>query len=82
MFTPNFLQVKIRSSKTDQCHQGDTVLVICTGKPTYPESVVECYMAKGDLVRNSELLFHPWPLINNAKKLRSNRSLTYILMFV
>ena len=29
-FTANFLEIKIRSSKTDQYRQGDTVLVACT----------------------------------------------------
>ena len=75
VFTPKFLQIKIRSSKTDQYHQDDTVLVARTGKPTCPVSMVECYMAKGDLVGTSGLLFRP--LTSDGKKLRSNGSLTY-----
>ena len=75
VFTPKFLKVKIRSSKTDQYHQGDTVLVARTGKPTCPVSMVECYMAKRDLVDKSGLLFRP--LAGDGKKLRSNGSLTH-----
>ena len=75
MFTPKFLEVKIRSSKTDQYRQGDTVLVARTGKPTYPVSMVERYMAKGDLVGKSGLLL--CPLTSDGNKLRSNGSLTY-----
>ena len=75
MFTPKFLEVKIRSSKTDQYRQGDTVLVARTGKPTYPVSMVERYMAKGDIVGKSGLLLRP--LTSDGKKLRSNGSLTY-----
>ena len=75
VFTPKFLQIKIRSSKTDQYRQGDTVLVARTGKPTCPVSMVECYMAKGGLVGTSGLLFRP--LTSDGKKLRSNGSLTY-----
>ena len=72
MFTPNFLQVK--SSKTDQYHQGDTALVARTDKSTCPVCMVECYMAKG-AVGKSGLLFRP--LTSDGKKLRSNGSLTY-----
>ena len=75
VFTPKFLQIKIRSSKTDQYRQGDTVLVARTDKPTCPVSMVECYMAKGDLVGKSGLLF--FPLTSDEKKLRCNGSLTY-----
>ena len=74
-FTANFLEIKIRSSKTDQYRQGDTVLMACTGKPTCPISMVERYMTIGELVGKSGLLFHP--LMRNGKKLRPNGSLTY-----
>ena len=75
VFTSTFLQIKIRSSKTDQYRQGDNVLVARTGRPTCPVSMVERYMAKGELVGKSGLLFHP--LTSDGKKLRSNGSLTY-----
>ena len=74
-FTPTFLQVTIRSSKTDQYRQGDTVLVARTGRPTCPVSMVEQYMAKGEIMGKSGLLFRP--LTSDGKRLRSNGSLTY-----
>ena len=74
-FTANFLEIKIRSSKTDQYRQGDTVLVARTGRPTCPVNMVERYMAMGELVGKSGLLFRP--LTSNGKKLRPNGSLTY-----
>ena len=74
-FTDAFLQVKIRSSKTDQYHQGDTVLVARTGKPTCPVNMVEQYMARGELIGNSGLLFRP--LTSDGKRLRPSGSLTY-----
>ena len=77
-FTANFLEIKIRSSKTDQYRQGwqgGTVLMTCTGRATCPVSMVECYMAKGELVGKSGLLLNP--LTSNGKKLRHNGSLTY-----
>lgn len=74
-FTPTFLQVKIRSSKTDQYRQGDSVLVARTGRPTCPVSMVEHYMAKGELTGKTGLLFRP--LTNDRKGLRSKGSLTY-----
>ena len=77
-FNANFLEIKIRSSKTDQYRQGDTVLVACIGRPTCPVSMVERYMAMGELVGKSGLLFHP--LSSNEKKLRPNGSLTYSLL--
>ena len=40
IFTANFLEIKIRFSKTDQYWQGDTVLVACTGRPACPVSMV------------------------------------------
>ena len=45
------------------------------GKTTCPVSMVECYMAKGNLVGKFGLLFHP--LTSDGKKLRSNGLLTY-----
>ena len=75
LFTDAFLQVKIRSSKTDQYRQGDSVLVARTGKPTCPVNMVEQYMARGQLIGKSGLLFHP--LTSDGKGLRSSGSLTY-----
>ena len=43
-FTANFLKIMIKSSKTDQYRQGDTVLVACTGRPICLVSMVERYM--------------------------------------
>ena len=75
LFTSAFLQIKLRSSKTDQFRQGDVVLVARSGKPTCPVAMVEQYMSKGELVGKSGLLFRP--LTKNGKKLRSSGSLTY-----
>ena len=75
IFTANFLKIMIRSSKTDQYRQGDTVLVARTGRPTCPVSMVERYMAIGELMGKSGLLFHP--LMSNGKKLIPNGLLTY-----
>ena len=47
-----------------------------TGKPTCPVSMVERYMAIGELVGKSGLLFRP--LMSNGKKLRPNGLLTYL----
>ena len=58
-FTANFLETKMRSSKTDQYQQGDTVLGAHTGRPTCPISMVEHYTAIGELVGKSGLLFRP-----------------------
>ena len=74
-FIPAYMQVKIRSSKTDQYRQGDTILVARTGKSTCPVNMVECYMTKGELVGKSGLLFRP--LSSDGKSLRSSGSLTY-----
>ena len=46
-----------------------------TGRPTCPVNMVERYMAMGELVGKSGLLFRP--LTSNGKKLRPNGSLTY-----
>ena len=56
-FTTNFLEIKIRSSKADQYQQGDTVLVAHTGRSTCPVSMVEHYMAKGELVGKLDYCF-------------------------
>jgi len=59
LFTSTFLQIKLRSSKTDQFRQGDVILAAHLGKPTCPAIMVEQYMSKGELVGKLELLFGP-----------------------
>ena len=59
----------------DQYHQGDTVLVARTGKPTCPVNMVEQYMTRAELVGKFGLLFQP--LTSDGKRLHASGSLTY-----
>ena len=75
-FYPTYLELKIRSSKTDQYRQGDTVLVARSDKVTCPVSMLEKYMQEGGLSTNSSgTLFRP--LTNDGKGLRPGGSLSY-----
>lgn len=43
-FQPDYVIVKIQSSKTDQFRQGDEVLIATTGSSTCPLSMLEMYI--------------------------------------
>ena len=54
-FSTESMSVRIRSSKTDQYRQGDTVLVARTGSPTCPVAMLEQYFWLGGLSHSSTL---------------------------
>lgn len=54
------LKLRIRKSKTDQYRQGDEVVLVESGSPTCPVSMLKRYMALGEVDRPSEAaLFRP-----------------------
>ena len=58
-FAVGSMSVDVRSSKTDQYRQGDTVLVAHTGSPTCPVAMLERYYNLGGLSHSSSLsLYH------------------------
>lgn len=54
-FSVDSMTVRIRSSKTDQYQQGDTVLVARTGSPTRPVAMLEQYLELGELSNSLSL---------------------------
>ena len=78
-FYTSYMEVKIRSSKTDQYRQGSSVLVSRSAKCTCPVSMLEKYMLMGGLSQLSEdSLFHP--LTKEGKGLRATGHLSYTRM--
>ena len=80
-FSEQSLSVKIRSSKTDQYRQGDTVLVARTQLVTCPVAMVERYIAMASISLSSELrLFRGIVHTKTGERLRASGSLSYTRM--
>ena len=78
-FHNGYIEVRIRSSKTDQYRQGSSVLVSRTDKCTCPVKMLEKYMFMGGLTQSSEgFLFRP--LTRGGKELRPSGCLSYTRM--
>ena len=73
--------VRIRSSKTDQYRQGDTILVARTASPTCPVAMLEQYFKLGGLSHSSTLsLFRGITQTKQGERLRASGSLSYTRM--
>ncbi|XP_065889002.1 integrase/recombinase xerD homolog [Dysidea avara] len=59
LFFADHMEIKIRSSKTDQLRQGDRVYVACSSKVTCPVTMLKRYMDMGGLSSSSGILFRP-----------------------
>ena len=80
-FSTESMSVRIRSSKTDQYRQGDTVLVARTGSPTCPVAMLEQYFRLGGLSHSSTLsLFRGITRTKQGERLRASGSLSYTRM--
>lgn len=80
-FAVGSMTVHIRSSKTDQYRQGDTVLVARTGSPTCPVAMMELYYSLGGLSHTSSLsLFRGITRTKQGERLRASGSLSYTRM--
>ena len=77
-FSEERLAVKIRSSKTDQFRQGDTVLVARTRSGTCPVAMVERYVSMASISLSSDLqLFRGIVHTKAGERLRASGSLSY-----
>lgn len=75
------LTLKIRSSKTDQFRQGDTVLVARTRLDTCPVAMIERYIAMASISLSSKLcLFRGIVHKKTGEQLRAAGSLSYTRM--
>jgi len=60
------MSVKIVWSKTDQLHQGDSVVIAWTGTSTYPVAKLECCLTKSAMPLDDEtpllscLMYQEW----------------------
>ena len=77
-FSTESMSVRIRSSKTNQYRQGDTVLEARTGSPTCPVAMLEQYFRLGGLSHSSTLsLFRGITRTKQGERLRASGSLSY-----
>ncbi len=80
-FAPDSMSVHIRSSKTDQYRQGDSVLVARTGPPTCPVAMLERYFALANLSPSSTRpIFRAITRTKQGERLRASGSLSYTRM--
>ena len=80
-FTERCMTVRIVSSKTDQYHQGDSVVVARTGSATCPVAMMERYMSMAELLPSSKLrLFHGIIHTKSGQRLRASGTLSYTRM--
>ena len=80
-FSESSLTLKIRSSKTDQYRQGDTVLIARTRLATCPVAMVERYVAMAGISLSSkESLFRAIVHSRSGERLRASGSLSYTRM--
>ena len=77
-FGEKHMSVHIASSKTDQYHQGDSVVVARTGSPTCPVSMLERYFNMASLSQQSKLcIFRGIVASKSGERLRLQGSLSY-----
>ena len=75
------MTVCIRSSKTDQYRQGDTVLIARTGSATCPVAMMERYLEMASISPTSSLcLFRGITKTKQGERLRASGSLSYTRM--
>ena len=80
-FTEEHMSVHIKSSKTDQYRQGDSVIVARTRKSTCPVAMMERYMLMAEIsTSSSSKLFRGIVRTKNGERLRRNGSLSYTRM--
>ena len=80
-FSTESMSVQIRSSKTDQYRQGDTVLVARTGSPTCPVAMLQQYFRLGEFSHSSTLsLFRGITRTKQGERLHASGSLSYTRM--
>ena len=80
-FAADHMSVHIRSSKTDQYRQGDSVLVARTGSKTCPVTMLERYYKMGSVSQSSSLsLFRGITKTKHGERLRATGSLSYSRM--
>ena len=77
-FSHTRMSIHIMSSKTDQYHQGDSVLVGRIGSSTCPVAMLERYYSMAALPKQSKLrLFWGIVVTKSGERLRSQGSLSY-----
>lgn len=75
------MTVCIRSSKTDQYRQGDTVLIAHTGSTTCPVAMMERYIEMANISPSPSLfLFRGITKTKQGERLRASGSLSYTRM--
>ena len=81
IFTAQGMSIHVRSSKTDQYRQGDTILIARTGSITCPVAIMEHYFEMANLSPSSPLpLFRGITKTKHGEKLQASGSLSYTRM--